>query len=118
MGERITKLLDSLRSQRCLVLIDNAESLLDSTNRAGKYRSGYEEYGEFFTRVGASSHNSCLILTTREKPKEIAALEGHRLPVRSLKLGGLPEGYQEILKGTQTSFYSKKKPYLAIFEIF
>ncbi|MGD1920969.1 MAG: NB-ARC domain-containing protein [Pleurocapsa sp.] len=98
MGERITKLIDSLRSQRCLVLIDNAESLLDSTNRAGKYRSGYEEYGEFFTRVGASSHNSCLILTTREKPKEIAALEGHRLPVRSLKLGGLTEGYQEIFK--------------------
>lgn len=98
IGERITKLINYLRSQRCLVLIDNAESLLDSTNRAGKYRQEYEEYGELFTRVGATNHNSCLVLTTREKPKEIAALQGNSLPVRSLKLGGLTEGYQEIFK--------------------
>ena len=98
INERITKLIDCLRSQCCLVILDNAESLLDGADRAGKYRAGYEEYGELFSRVGATRHDSCLILTTREKPKEIAALEGDELPVRCLKLDGLKEGIREILK--------------------
>ncbi len=98
IGDRITKLIDYLRSQRCLIVLDNAESLLDSTNRAGQYRQEYEEYGQLFTRVGATNHDSCLILTTREKPKEIAALEGDNLAVRSLRLEGLKEGFQEIFK--------------------
>ena len=96
-SERITLLIDYMRSQRCLILLDNAESLLDS-GRVGKYRQGYEEYGELLTRIGSTSHNSCLILTTREKPKEIAALEGEKLPVRSLLLQGLKEGGREIFK--------------------
>ena len=98
INERITKLIDCLRSQRCLIVLDNAESLLDAAERAGKYRAGYEEYGEFLLRVGATRHDSCLILTTREKPKEIAILEGDKLPVRCLRLDGLKEGSQEVLK--------------------
>ena len=97
-NERITKLIDCLRSQRCLIVLDNAESLLDSAERAGKYLSGYEAYGELLLRIGATRHDSCLILTTREKPKEVAALEGEKLPVRCLKLNGLKEGVRAILQ--------------------
>ena len=44
-------------------------------------------------------HNSCLVLTSREKPEEIASLEGSSLPVRSLQLKGLQEAEaREILK--------------------
>ena len=46
LGERITRLIDYLRSLRCLIFLDNAESLLDEGIRAGKYRRGYEGYGE------------------------------------------------------------------------
>ena len=97
LEEKITLLIKYLRSMRCLILFDNAESLLDSNRRAGKYRQGYEGYGELFRRVGATDHSSCLIITSREKPKEIAALEGELLPVRSLQLSGLPE-VAEIFK--------------------
>ena len=97
-SDRITRLIHYLQSQRCLILLDNAESLLDSYGRAGKYRPGYEEYGELITRVGSTDHDSCLILTTREKPKEIAAIEGEKLTVRSLRLGGLQKDAQEIFK--------------------
>ena len=96
-SDRITLLIDYMRSQRCLIVLDNAESLLD-TGRVGKYRQGCEEYGELLTRIGATRHSSCLILTTREKPREIAALEGEKLAVRSLLLQGLQEGGQEIFK--------------------
>ncbi|BAZ48898.1 WD-40 repeat-containing protein [Nostoc sp. NIES-4103] len=89
VGERISLLIDYLRVSRCLVILDNAESILLGGERAGQYREGYAEYGELFRRIGGTSHQSCLILTSREKPQEIAALEGETLPVRSLQLTGL-----------------------------
>ena len=98
-GEIITKLIECLRSTRCLIFFDNAESLLDSGGRAGKYRPGYEGYRELLRRVGETDHKSSIVLTSREKSQEIALLEGTKLPVRSLPVKGLnkSEG-QEILK--------------------
>ena len=99
IGDIITRLIDYLRSLRCLIFLDNVESLLDSGGRVGKYRQGYEGYGELLKRVGETSHVSCLMLTTREKPKEVAILEGERYAVRSLQLDGLREKEgQEIFK--------------------
>jgi len=97
LGDRISQLIDCLRCERCLIILDNAESLMDGNSRAGKYRQGYEGYGELIKRIGTTHHHSSLVLTTREKPQEIAVLEGNILPVRSLQLGGLKEG-QEIIK--------------------
>ena len=97
LSDRITQLIQSLRAERCLIVLDNAESLMDANSRAGKYRQGYQDYGELLQRISASQHRSSLILTTREKPQEIAVLEGDNLPVRSLQLRGLKEG-QEIIK--------------------
>ncbi|MEH2269867.1 MAG: NB-ARC domain-containing protein [Nostoc sp.] len=98
-SDRVSRLLYFLQNNRCLVILDNAESILRSSSRAGLYREGYEEYGELLRRVGEATHQSCLVLTSREKPKEIALLEGQAQPVRSLLLSGLKvaEG-QEILK--------------------
>ncbi|MEH2108185.1 NB-ARC domain-containing protein [Nostoc sp.] len=98
-SERVSRLLYFLQNNRCLVILDNAESILRSGSRAGLYREGHEEYGELLRRVGEATHQSCLVLTSREKPKEIALLEGQTQPVRSLLLSGLKvaEG-QEILK--------------------
>ncbi len=98
-SDRLSRLLDYLQNNRCLLILDNAESILRSGSRAGVYREGYEEYGELLRRVGEATHQSCLLLTSREKPKEVALLEGETLPVRSLPLNGLKvaEG-QEILK--------------------
>ncbi|MBW4674352.1 MAG: hypothetical protein KME52_10125 [Desmonostoc geniculatum HA4340-LM1] len=98
-SDRLSRLLDYLQNNRCLLILDNAESILRSGSRAGVYREGYEEYGELLRRIGEATHQSCLLLTSREKPKEVALLEGETLPVRSLPLSGLKmaEG-QEILK--------------------
>ena len=64
VGDRITRLIDYLRALRCLIVLDNGESLFDSGSQ-GKYRQGYEGYGELLRRVGATDHTSCMILTTR-----------------------------------------------------
>lgn len=103
-GARISQLIDYLQAHRCLVVLDNAETILRTGAHAGHYLEGYEGYGELLKRVGELRHQSCLMLTSREKPKEFVALEGQK--VRSLQLYGLKdtEG-REILK--QKSLFSE-----------
>lgn len=99
VSEKISLLINCLRSSRCLVILDNLESLLCDENRAGICSEEHQEYGELFQRVGESAHQSCVLLTTREKPKEVAFLEGESFPVRSIQLDGFEEKEGEkILK--------------------
>jgi WD40 repeat protein/transcriptional regulator with XRE-family HTH domain len=86
---RLTKLMDCLRQQRCLLILDNVETILRGGSQVGQYRSGYEGYGQLLQLLGEVLHQSCILLTSREKPKEVALLEGKQLPVRSLVLEGL-----------------------------
>ena len=86
---QIMRLMQYLRQHRCLLVLDNAETILRSGDAAGHYLAGYEDYGDLLHQVGEGVHQSCLILTSREKPGEIAALEGDCLPVRSYALPGL-----------------------------
>ncbi|MEO0395628.1 MAG: NB-ARC domain-containing protein [Cyanobacteria bacterium P01_A01_bin.137] len=84
---KITHLLTYLKQHRCLLVLDNAESILLGQGQAGYYRDGYENYGDLWRRLSEVAHNSCLILTSREKPKEISIFEGQQ--VRSFLLQGL-----------------------------
>ncbi|MEH2066129.1 MAG: NB-ARC domain-containing protein [Nostoc sp.] len=96
---RVTLLINYLRSRRCLLVLDNVETILQSGDRAGHYKPEYEDYGQLLRRVGEETHQSCLVLTSREKPKEFAPLEGEASPVRTLSLVGLGETEgQEILQ--------------------
>ena len=96
--ERVSLLIEYLRSSRCLLILDNFDTIFTTGKRAGIYREGYEDYGELLQRVGEVHHQSCLILTSREKPPEVAALESETTPVRALQLPGLkPAEAQNIL---------------------
>lgn len=86
---RISLLLEYLRQQRCLLVLDNVETILQGGNRAGAYREGYEPYGQLLQRVGESQHQSLVLLTSREKPREFARLEGATSPVRTWQLSGV-----------------------------
>jgi len=74
---QIGRLIHWLRSHRCLVILDNVETIFQEGSRAGQYRLGYERYGELFKLIGEVHHQSCVLLTSREKPIEMAALEGY-----------------------------------------
>jgi transcriptional regulator with XRE-family HTH domain len=101
---KILRLLQYLRSSRCLLVLDNAESILQSGDRTGRYRAGYEGYSHLLKCVGETQHNSCLLLTSREKPKGLAALEGENLPVRCLQLPGLPSAAGREIFSTKGDF--------------
>ena len=93
----ITRLIKYLDAHRCLIIFDNAEAILKGS-KAGYYRSGYEDYGDLLQRVGSGQHQSCIVVTSREKPVEVGQLEGVGGPVRSHQLRGLDvdEGKQVL----------------------
>jgi NB-ARC domain len=82
-------LMKQLREQRCLLVLDHVESILQQGDARCSYLSGYEEYGEMFDRISAERHQSCTILTGREKPQGMMQREGVNLPVRSIQLTGM-----------------------------
>ncbi len=148
INSRISRLLSYLKKHRCLIVLDNYESLLLSIKNQstsppapllkgegsqffleregnliplsfeenqfflkgkrnqvppfpcregglgglcliGKYLPDYQEYGQLLRRIGEERHQSCLLLTSREKPTGLAAKEGENLPIRCLDLKGL-----------------------------
>ena len=96
---RTKKLINKyLRENHCLIVLDNLESILKSGTRAGAYKDEYKDYGEFLRLIGEMPHSSCVVLTSREKPKEVASLEGINRPTRVLQLKGLKEAGKEIFK--------------------
>ena len=94
---RLGLLLRYVREERVLLVLDNLEALLEEGERAGHMRSGYEGYDRLLRAVAQAEHQSCLLLTSRERPRELVPLEGSRAPVRSLRLSGLDTSAGELL---------------------
>jgi hypothetical protein len=108
---KLLQLLKVLRAHRCLLIFDGLESILQDSSETtytrdyrtgyhhtGSYRAGYEDYEQLFTCISDTSHQSCLMLTSREMPKGLSILEGEALPVRCLRLQGVDwtEGQQIV----------------------
>lgn len=98
LDDTVSQLIDHLHRHRCLLVLDSVETILRRGELAGHYREEHEGYREFLRRVGEAPHQSCLVLTGLEKPRDVAALEGNTFPVRSLQLTGLREEAREIFQ--------------------
>jgi WD40 repeat protein len=85
----LSKLLYYLQNYRCLLVLDNLETILSGIS--GTYRQGYENYGELLTLIGETNHQSSAIVTSREKTTELNTLAGENLPVCCLSLKGSDE---------------------------
>jgi hypothetical protein len=93
---QISQLMAYLRTTRCLIVFDNFESILAD----GGYHEGYAGYSELLRRIATEYHASCLILTSREKPKTLIHLEGDSASVRTLDLLGLSDREVEAIGTT------------------
>lgn len=101
-NEIISTLIQCLRNHRCLIVLDNLETILQSNEFVGHYQEQYQGYGRLFRRLGEEQHRSCILITSREKPREIAFLEEIQ-PVRSLTLEGLKVDAEKILQAKKLS---------------
>lgn len=97
VSNQLELLLEICQEYRCLIVLDNGESIFQAGAHVGQYRAGYADYGDLFKTLGRMHHQSCLLLTSREKPIEISQLEGLNPKVRTLVLPGLdPAAGQQI----------------------
>jgi len=85
-----------MRRTRVLLVLDNLETLLDEGQSTGHLRPGYEGYARLLRLMAETEHQSCLLLTSREKPGDLVPLEGNR--VRALRLAQLDaDACQQLL---------------------
>jgi hypothetical protein len=89
VNARVALLVRLLRERRCLLFLDNVETVLAPGVREGRYRDEYAGYGQLLQEVGETAHRSCLVLTSRELPPEVGRQEGVQGAVHVLRLAGL-----------------------------
>jgi len=89
LNQRLDRLLDYLRERRVLLVLDNLETLLAEGEGSGRMLPAYAAYETLLRRAGERDHQSCLLLTSREKPSALVPLEGTQAPVRTLRLAPL-----------------------------
>jgi len=87
--ERLAYLLRLFRERRCLLILDNLETVLEPGVSEGRYRNEYAGYGQLLQQVGGTAHQSCVLVTSRELPAELARGEQAIGPVRAFRLEGL-----------------------------
>jgi WD40 repeat protein/transcriptional regulator with XRE-family HTH domain len=109
LPESIDELLEALFSylheRRCLIILDNFETIMLGGTDIGRYQAGYEDYGKLLRQFAGLPHQSCLLLTSREKPEEIAQLETKSGPLRTLPLSGIDvAGCKAIFERIDDSF--------------
>ena len=92
-----TEIINHLRQNRCLIILDDVQTLFSSNQLAGQYQSDYEDYHIFFQLISEVYHNSCFILISSETPREIAELSKENSPLRTLVVGSLGIAAKEIL---------------------
>ncbi|MEM6253773.1 MAG: hypothetical protein AAF821_12705 [Cyanobacteria bacterium P01_D01_bin.156] len=123
LDQQILLILAYLQKNRCLLILDNFESILKSgqasntnhavdsgtgteLNQAGEYQDGYEGYGKLLKALGEGHHQSCLLINSRERPKDIEVSPGITNHINILKLEGLDfESSKDLLEeyGVDTS---------------
>jgi hypothetical protein len=108
----IAAILDFAKQARRLLVLDDFETVLQDGELVGLYRQGCHNYGELIHRFGCERHQSCLILISREQPKELSGLQGDDLPVRTYKLRGLKR--QGAIALLQSRGFTGSEPGLAM----
>ncbi|WP_445245847.1 NB-ARC domain-containing protein [Microcoleus sp. OTE_8_concoct_300] len=96
--DQLSILIETLRENRCLIILDDVQQILSSGQLAGHYKPGYENYGTLFKLIGELPHNSCLILNSWEPPSDILTFTDDNSAVCLLQLTGLGEAATEIIR--------------------
>jgi DNA replication protein DnaC len=89
-------IIDYLKSYRCLIILDDLQTIFQTNELASKYLKDYENYSKFFKQIVTTSHQSCFILLSWEQPRECVTLKSDK--IQTLYLKGLESQAEEILQ--------------------
>ncbi|MCJ8281106.1 MAG: ATP-binding protein, partial [Rivularia sp. ALOHA_DT_140] len=103
VNDLIKKLIKILGERRVLLVIDSWESILRTQN-INNSQADYEKYSELFKQIAERRHQSCVIITTQEEPKELS-LPRISSSVNLIQIPGLDfEAGLKILEERQLTF--------------
>ena len=95
IDQKITQLIEYLRSYRCLLVLDNLEAILSTDNSLGLFRQKYSNYSQLIKRIAEASHQSCLMLISQDEPADSLLVQSNKVGL--LQIGGLGISAKEIL---------------------
>jgi SpoVK/Ycf46/Vps4 family AAA+-type ATPase len=96
-ASEVCQLFELLCQRKCLIILDNLESIFSRQQLSGKYQSELENYKTFFKMITEREHQSCLVVISQEKSKEMFSLNQENNPNYCLELSGLDNIAKKIL---------------------
>ncbi len=85
----IERLIDYCYQHRCLLILDQMDTIIEDRQMVGTFRPDYQPYRYLIQDFSQGLHHSCLLLTSRCQFPQIAALEEADSMIRTLELKGL-----------------------------
>src|SRR5262249_25825235 len=85
----LTLFFKLVQKRRCLLVLDNLETLFQEGALEGRFREGYEGYATLIEHMAEMSHHSCLVLTSREQFGGLGMVTGKHALARVFRLGSL-----------------------------
>lgn len=96
---QIEILMHYFRQHRCLLVLDNFETILQPGQMGGSYQPNHQAYGQLLRHMMDSPHQSCVLLTSREQP--IGINLRNQPTVQTLYLQGLSPSETHLLLNHQ-----------------
>ncbi|XWK89478.1 MAG: ATP-binding protein [Phormidium sp.] len=112
--QKTERLVQLLKKQRCLVVMDNVETVLSSkkAQKAGYFADECAEYAWLFKQLAETEHQSKVIFTSRETLAELPRLQTHTFQLGGLDLKASVDLLQALnLTGTSTEFSALARRY-------
>lgn len=78
-----------LKEKRCLLVLDNLETIFTHGQLVGDYQSHYQDYQSFFKMITENDHQSNIIVISREQSSAIKSLDSDLSPIQCLEVKGL-----------------------------
>jgi Cdc6-like AAA superfamily ATPase len=97
----LSKFLECLRTYRCLLIIDNLDSIFESNREAFSYPKNSEEYTQLLRCLVATEHQSLSLFTCNIKPKVLEYYASNRvyfMRLRGLDHASIAQIYRNRLK--------------------
>ena len=100
--DALVECINLLQAQSCVLILDDVDGILQGQQLAGHYQPGYETYGALLQRFCTKNHQSCIVLSGLEPPKQVLRLHEQNALVRLLPLTGLADvDALAVLEGEQ-----------------
>jgi len=89
INEKLIKLREYISQNRCLVILDNYETIVSFKDKSNTYRDEYIDYSSLIDMFSNINHNSTLLITSRVMPNDIKSSLKPSSPVYIMDLVGL-----------------------------